>query len=45
MDEELTDERLAACDASEVELVKQWGETRIDGQTMLTAPPWDWGKR
>ena len=38
-------ERLAACDASEVELVKQWGETQIDGQTMLTAPPWDWGKR
>ena len=38
-------ERLAACDASEVELVKQWGETQIDGQTMLSAPPWDWGKR
>lgn len=38
-------ERLAACDASEVELVKQWGETQIDGQTMISAPPWDWGKR
>lgn len=37
--------RLAAADASTVELVKQWGETRIADQTMLTAPPWDWGKR
>jgi predicted ATPase len=38
-------ERLVACDASEVELVKQWGETQVDGQTMITAPAWDWGKR
>lgn len=30
---------------SEVELYKEWGETRVDGQTMLTAPRWDWGKR
>ncbi|MDH6242850.1 AAA family ATPase [Mycobacterium sp. OTB74] len=37
--------RLIACDASEVELVKQWGETQVDGQTMITAPAWDWGKR
>jgi predicted ATPase len=38
-------EHLTACDASEIELVKDWGETRIAGQTDLTAPPWDWGKR
>ncbi|MGW0157990.1 AAA family ATPase [Mycobacterium sp. NPDC003323] len=36
---------LTAADALTVELVKQWGETCIEGQTMLTAPPWDWGKR
>ena len=36
-------DRLAA--DSEVALYKEWGETRVDGQTMLTAPPWDWGKR
>ena len=33
------------CARSEIELYKEWGETRITGQTMLTAPPWDWGKR
>ncbi len=38
-------EQLAAADASELELCKEWGETRIVGQTMLSAPPWDWGKR
>ncbi|MEZ0049107.1 putative ATPase [Mycobacterium sp. MAA66] len=38
-------ERLNACGATEIELVKQWGETQIDGQTLLDAPPWDWGKR
>jgi predicted ATPase len=32
-------------DSSEIELYKEWGETRITGQTTLTAPPWDWGKR
>jgi predicted ATPase len=31
--------------SAEIELHKQWGETRITGQTMLTAPPWDWGRR
>ncbi|MDO0977619.1 AAA family ATPase [Mycolicibacterium frederiksbergense] len=30
---------------STVELIKEWGETRIEGQTMLSAPSWDWGKR
>lgn len=30
---------------SEVELIKEWGETLIEGQTMVSAPPWDWGKR
>ena len=38
-------ELLAGDDAAEVELHKDWGETRITGQTNLTAPPWDWGKR
>jgi predicted ATPase len=38
-------ERLAAAHAVELELVKEWGETRLVGQTQLTAPPWDWGKR
>lgn len=32
-------------DADRVELYKDCGETRIAGQTMLTAPPWDWGSR
>jgi predicted ATPase len=31
--------------SSEIELYKEWGETRINGQTTLTTPPWDWGKR
>lgn len=38
-------QHLAAADATELELSKEWGETRIVGQTTLTAPPWDWGKR
>lgn len=38
-------EHLAGADTSEVELCKEWGETRVVGQTTLTAPPWDWGKR
>lgn len=31
--------------AVELELVKEWGETRVRGLGMLTAPPWEWGKR
>ena len=30
---------------SEIELCKEWGETQVAGQTLLTTPPWDWGKR
>ena len=30
---------------TEVELYKEWGETRVAGQTLLTTPAWDWGKR
>ncbi|MBX7450332.1 AAA family ATPase [Mycolicibacterium sp. 3033] len=30
---------------AEIELVKDWGETTIDGQQLLTTPPWDWGTR
>jgi predicted ATPase len=28
-----------------IELYKDWGETRISGQTLLTTPRWDWGAR
>ncbi|MHA0286440.1 AAA family ATPase [Mycobacterium sp. C3-094] len=43
-------ERLAAAsvgedETTEIELVKDWGETTIDGQDLLTTPPWDWGRR
>lgn len=31
--------------AIEIELYKDWGETRIGGQTLLTTPRWDWGTR
>lgn len=36
-------EREAA--AMEIPLYKDLGETRVEGLGMLTAPPWDWGKR
>ena len=32
-------------DAWELELFKDWGETRIAEQQLLTTPPWDWGSR
>jgi predicted ATPase len=32
-------------DTVEIELYKEWGETRIKGQGLLTTPPWQWGKR
>jgi predicted ATPase len=32
-------------ETTEVELDKQWGETTIVDQTLVTTPPWDWGKR
>lgn len=32
-------------EAVEIELYKQWGETRIKGQGLLSTPRWDWGKR
>ncbi|GLP83153.1 AAA family ATPase [Mycobacterium antarcticum] len=38
-------EHLTTEDSSEIELHKEWGETRIEGQTRLDAPQWDWGKR
>jgi predicted ATPase len=31
--------------AVEIELFKEWGETRIKGQGVLTTPRWHWGKR
>ncbi len=31
--------------AVEIELYKEWGETRVAGQGPLTGPRWDWGKR
>ena len=33
------------CDAMEIELYKELGETRVQGLGLLTTPPWDWGKR
>ncbi|OPX06214.1 AAA family ATPase [Mycobacterium sp. AT1] len=38
-------EHLDLDDASEIELYKEWGETRVADQTMLSTPPWEWGKR
>ena len=32
-------------DAREIELVKDWGETTIAGQDLLSTPRWDWGSR
>jgi len=32
-------------DAWEIELVKDWGETKVAEQGLLTTPPWDWGSR
>jgi predicted ATPase len=32
-------------DVERIELYKDLGETRVRGQTQLTAPPWDWGSR
>lgn len=31
--------------AVEIELYKEWGETRVAGQGLLSTPPWDWGRR
>ncbi|BAX93356.1 AAA family ATPase [Mycobacterium shigaense] len=35
----------SADEAVEIELHKDYGETRITGQTLLTTPRWDWGSR
>jgi predicted ATPase len=32
-------------DAWEIELAKDWGETRVAGQDLTTMPPWEWGRR
>lgn len=32
-------------DAWEIELFKDWGETKVAGQSLLTTPAWDWGQR
>ncbi|WP_156687414.1 AAA family ATPase [Mycobacterium sp. Marseille-P9652] len=34
-----------AGEAVEIELYKEWGETRVAGQDLLTTPRWDWGSR
>ena len=34
-----------ADDLSTVELVKDLGETLVEGQGLLTKPRWEWGKR
>jgi predicted ATPase len=33
------------CDAWEIELYKDWGETKVADQGLLSTPAWDWGKR
>lgn len=32
-------------DAVRLALYKEFGETRVAGQGLLSTPPWDWGKR
>lgn len=32
-------------DAWEIELYKDWGETKVTDQDLSTTPPWDWGRR
>ena len=32
-------------DAGAIELVRDFGETRISGQGLLDAPAWHWGSR
>ena len=32
-------------DAWDIELFKDWGETKVACQGLLTTPPWDWGQR
>jgi predicted ATPase len=32
-------------DAWEIELYKDWGQTKVAGQSLLTTPAWDWGTR
>nr|WP_231751036.1 hypothetical protein [Mycobacterium sp. NAZ190054] len=32
-------------EAWEIELYKDWGETKVADQGLLTTPPWDWGNR
>lgn len=32
-------------DRWEIELLKDWGETKIAEQNLLSTPPWDWGSR
>lgn len=32
-------------DAWEIELYKDWGETKVAGQSLLSTPAWDWGTR
>ena len=38
-------ERLGGDGTAEIKLVKDWGETTIAGQELLTTPPWNWGAR
>lgn len=32
-------------EAVQLSLFKEFGETRIEGQNLLSTPPWDWGSR
>lgn len=32
-------------DTAEIEVYKDFGETRVAGLGLLNTPPWDWGSR
>jgi predicted ATPase len=45
LDSDVQTDHLEPGRAVEIELYKEWGETRIRGQGLLNTPPWEWGKR
>jgi hypothetical protein len=36
---------VSAPDFTRIELVKELGETRVEGQGLLDTPPWHWPER
>ncbi len=41
----VADDDPSAAGAVEIQLYKEWGETRVTGQGLLTTPRWEWGRR